>query len=838
MSRCLFLTMASLRPILLLAIAALLPVSAAAAPSPDLAALERQALERRLASVHDPRAAHSPASEPVPSDGLWSGAFSLPQFDGSVNAFAEFRGELIAAGGFTQASGVPAFHVARWNGQRWASLGNGPTGLMPLALAVFDDRLYVSGYSDSDPSVGLLVRWDGNTWEDAKLNLTSVRARTLIVHQSELIAGGVFALAGIPSTSVIRLHAGAWESVGLMPDSYVQGLASLGTTLYAAGIFNSNYSARSPIVLRFNGSDWDTVAHATGSGGAPYVGDLAAFNGDLVVGGSFQEVEGVTAHGLARLHAGQWSELANTGVVTAIEPSASGLLIGGFFGNVSGYPTMSVARWNGSFWQTFGDGLYFGADAVIEYQGRVIAGGEFSQTGDHSRMIRGVASWDGVSWSSLFGTTPHGGGLLGYPQVTVGNPELSAPVRTLEVFDGSLYAGGTFLFENEEPYWPAHGVARWNGSGWEGVGSRAFNGSVHALAWYDNQVIAAGGLGILNIFRWDGESWKSLGTGTDAPIYALAVHGGDLYAAGSFGLAGGFLCSGIARWDGTRWWPVGPPQTPGGNPVFLALEEFQGDLIAAGSFDAIGDVEAHDVARWNGSTWSAVGSGPGATVQTLEVHDGVLWAGGDLTAAPEEGGSSVHTWDGSGWSTPAAQPDGRVLRLLSTRDGLFATGPFAQVGGTVTSGIARLSGSSPALGSGLGGSIPSGSAIAAYEGGLYVGGAFTLAGGKSAFHVARWDGLTLDPGSRTTLEPARPNPFARSTSVRFRLPPNSTGSVAVLDLGGRIVRTLRRGSFGAGPVDVTWDGRDDDGATQPAGIYFIRLRSNAGDRTARVAFVP
>ena len=49
----------------------------------------------------------------------------------------------------------------------------------------------------------------------------------------------------------------------------------------------------------------------------------------------------------------------------------------------------------------------------------------------------------------------------------------------------------------------------------------------------------------------------SIGQGMNAPVFALAVNGTDVYAGGYFTTAGGVSANGIAKWDGTTWAPLG-----------------------------------------------------------------------------------------------------------------------------------------------------------------------------------------------------------------------------------------------------------------------------------------
>jgi hypothetical protein len=80
-------------------------------------------------------------------------------------------------------------------------------------------------------------------------------------------------------------------------------------------------------------------------------------------------------------------------------------------------------------------------------------------------------------------------------------------------------------------------------------------------------------------------------------------------------------------------------------------------------------------------------------------------------------------------------------------------------------------------------------------------------------------------GPPRTLALARPspNPAASGTLLGFALPREAAVSLAVYDAGGRLVRTLARGTLSAGDHAIAWDLRDDAGRRASAGIYFVRL---------------
>ena len=46
------------------------------------------------------------------------------------------------------------------------------------------------------------------------------------------------------------------------------------------------------------------------------------------------------------------------------------------------------------------------------------------------------------------------------------------------------------------------------------------------------------------IARWDGSTWRALGSGTNSGVNALTVHNGELVAGGAFTTAGGVPATG------------------------------------------------------------------------------------------------------------------------------------------------------------------------------------------------------------------------------------------------------------------------------------------------------
>jgi len=96
------------------------------------------------------------------------------------------------------------------------------------------------------------------------------------------------------------------------------------------------------------------------------------------------------------------------------------------------------------------------------------------------------------------------------------------------------------------------------------------------------------------------------------------------------------------------------------------------------------------------------------------------------------------------------------------------------------------------------------------------------------------------PGSgpaRFALGSARPNPTRGMTNLSFTLDRAAPTRVMIVDVAGRLVRTLVSRSLQAGPHAASWDGRDERGRDAPAGIYFAVVRSGERRATSRIALL-
>lgn len=88
------------------------------------------------------------------------------------------------------------------------------------------------------------------------------------------------------------------------------------------------------------------------------------------------------------------------------------------------------------------------------------------------------------------------------------------------------------------------------------------------------------------------------------------------------------------------------------------------------------------------------------------------------------------------------------------------------------------------------------------------------------------------------LSGAYPNPFNPRTDIRFGLAEGGSVVLEIMDTSGKRIRMLSDGKyFTAGSHQLTWDGTDDTGRTQPSGVYFFRVTAAQEQRTGKMALV-
>lgn len=83
-----------------------------------------------------------------------------------------------------------------------------------------------------------------------------------------------------------------------------------------------------------------------------------------------------------------------------------------------------------------------------------------------------------------------------------------------------------------------------------------------------------------------------------------------------------------------------------------------------------------------------------------------------------------------------------------------------------------------------------------------------------------------DTGHQIPILSCTPNPFQQSLSIEYSGFPARGGSIEIFNTEGYLVRGFQISDYAHGTVE--WDGMDESGEPQPAGMYFIRIKTGKG----------
>ena len=72
---------------------------------------------------------------------------------------------------------------------------------------------------------------------------------------------------------------------------------------------------------------------------------------------------------------------------------------------------------------------------------------------------------------------------------------------------------------------------------------------------------------------------------------------------------------------------------------------------------------------------------------------------------------------------------------------------------------------------------------------------------------------------------AYPNPFNPETNINYTIPSGITFRIDIMDIQGKIIKTLIKDKISQGRGQIKWDGKGEDGILMSSGLYFYRLSS-------------
>ncbi|MGE4073296.1 MAG: hypothetical protein AB7E72_19165 [Lysobacterales bacterium] len=297
-----------------------------------------------------------------------------PRPANAIISVVSLIGDSVYIGGpFTAVDGVAARGIARWNGSRWSQVGDGLTfgdGYNSIdAIAEFGGELYVAGQFQTANGLiaNNILRWDGLRWQTVGSGAfagTNSAIKALAEYQGELYAAGAFTETGDgPARGIARWNGQRWAALGSgvnMPDNgIISALVPYASELFVSGSFTEAGGIATDYLARWDGARWAAfeATHGVGLLEAPR---LAAGGADLVVAGRFHR-GGQIGHRILRWNgqdlteAGPLATLTSGSYIVSMAASATDIYL--LFSNFEFRQNVccTTAHWDGSQWSAIYD---------------------------------------------------------------------------------------------------------------------------------------------------------------------------------------------------------------------------------------------------------------------------------------------------------------------------------------------------------------------------------------------------------------------------------------------------------------------------------------------------
>ncbi len=265
----------------------------------------------------------------------------------------------------------------------------------------------------------------------------------------------------------------------------------------------------------------------------------------------------------------------------------------------------------------------------------------------------------------------------------------------------------------------------------------------------------AGGKRCYGIARWNGTEWFPLGGGLVDSLGYFYYHvqdikrlNNEIYIGGNFNFVDGVNSPGISRYNGNTWQKVGDSLKARGGPygTIIRMEVFNNELYVVGLFDSIGTLKSKSIAKWDGINWNDMSNGfPTSNcyvdryMNTVKAFNNELYVGGNMNCSPNE--EYLLKRVGNSWVQVGQPFNGDVWLnyLTEFQNKLYVGGYFFAQNGNVDNGLVYIDNNitMPTAG----GVLPSNcDVMQAHRGELYVAGQIDNAGSQPINRIGKWDG--------------------------------------------------------------------------------------------------
>jgi len=349
-------------------------------------------------------------------DGFDEGAFGPSPVLNSVRALAVNGADLYAGGFFRSVGRVEANYIARWDGTNWSPLGSGVRGsndfstTVVSAIAVSGSNVYVGGNFTNAGGVSAnnVAKWDGSGWSALGSGLNGP-ASAIALSGSDVYVGGSFTSAGGGSANhIAKWDGSSWSALGSGLNSNVTAIAITPGVSFVGGNFTIAGGVNANHIAQWNGTTWGPLDSTSSNGVNGTVNSIIPITPTaLYIGGTFTTAGGTSVNRLAQGYS-SWSGLGSgvTGgsspAVLAMAYDGANLYVVGSFTNAGGLTANGIAKWDGASWSALGGGGLQRSvsglspafvTAVVNAGNDIYAGGRLLVAGD--KPSSGIGRYNG-----------------------------------------------------------------------------------------------------------------------------------------------------------------------------------------------------------------------------------------------------------------------------------------------------------------------------------------------------------------------------------------------------------------------------------------------------------
>lgn len=416
--------------------------------------------------------------------------------------------------------------------------------------------------------------------------------------------------------------------------------------------------------------------------------------------------------------------------------------------------------------------------------------------------------------NGMFSQTPH---WAAYTPSAPVSADLDA--MYVDTITNILYLGGRFEYIGGKH---CRGAARWNGTTWDSMGIgfdrdnlANFAGTVKKILRYKNKIYyfgtfdQAGPYNTKGMAIWNGTAWDSIGSSfPNGYILDADIYQDTMYVCGAFSKIGTLTTSCVAKFDGANWYSLSFPLGPYGiraykNKIYVIGAWYQNGYSLTAEWDYVNG--------WKPSL--GVQGNTAKTLNGLERVDTLLYFYGRFTHL-----STMYSPCIAGYSGTRVYGLGAggglnnyptIYKLKNINNKTYILGMFESMGGMAIPGtnlgVAELSGNQYCIyGDNFDNVV---SDMVKYNNELIISGSFWQVNTDSVKKIAKWIGGNYTY-SCSTFTPAvsgiatessdyegvtiSPNPFNDKVYLKFNDYNNK--SIKITDLFGSIVFEYETGS--------------------------------------------